>query len=134
MASKTVRNGRGGTTTDDSYPSSWTLCYLQGQTVPSADVIEAVLLVVDSYISAPVRRIQPTCSQNPRRRKVGRQRLRLPRFSSDGLSGPLASTVAPEPEPEEPDPEIKPLAVEIWLASLDADEFDRVIKRARRNR
>ena len=39
-------------TTDDSYPSSWTARHLQRQTVPSADVIEAVLLAVDSYISA----------------------------------------------------------------------------------
>jgi hypothetical protein len=37
---------------DDSYPSAWTPRHMQRQTGPSADTIEAILLAVDSYVSA----------------------------------------------------------------------------------
>jgi hypothetical protein len=39
----------------------------------------------------------------------------------------------PFPEPE-PAPELEPLAAELWLASLDQNEFDAVIKRTRGGR
>src|SRR4051812_39278805 len=47
-----ARTEGGGMTTDDSYPSSWTPRGLQRQTGPSADVIEALLLAIDSYIAS----------------------------------------------------------------------------------
>ena len=38
--------------TDDSYPASWAPRGINRQTGPSPDVIEALLLAIDSYIAS----------------------------------------------------------------------------------